>query len=256
MLKLQRAAVVTLFQELGQGKAADGWSKSRMLQRLDKLPGTVDDDTADVLKTEESKTLLKKIVKAHAALDDGQGFDESTVELLGFEKGESPAEEAAEEKPAAKKAAAKKPAADDGDEEDAPKPKPKPKAEAADEDDEDAPAPKKAAAPKADAEEGEKKKGPPKGTKPPSKAGGEGGPGIIGSIVEFLKGASAEKPITKKGIVTKLSKRFEDRDASAMAKTVNVQVPNRIKTDKKLDVRSVDLEGGGKGYYIAPAKGE
>lgn len=88
--------------------------------------------------------------------------------------------------------------------------------------------------------------GKPKG-KRPEKAGGDKGPGVIGSIVEFLSAASEDKPITKKQIVEKLAKRFPDREAEAMAKTVNIQIPGRLKKDKSLDVRKAD-EGGG--YWI------
>lgn len=64
-----------------------------------------------------------------------------------------------------------------------------------------------------------------------------GGAGVIGSIIEFLGKASEDKPITKNGIVKKLAKRFKDRSAEAMKKTVNVQVPTRLRSDKGLEVQ-------------------
>lgn len=80
----------------------------------------------------------------------------------------------------------------------------------------------------------------------PKKAGGNGKPGVIGSILEFLQAASAKKPLTKEQIVAKLANRFKDRDPESMAKTVNVQVPSRISAEK-----GVNVEKNENGYYIS-----
>lgn len=92
--------------------------------------------------------------------------------------------------------------------------------------------------------EGEEKKEKKKGGFPQG-AGGDGKPGVIASIKEFLSKASEEKPVSKKDIVKKLKERFPDRDDEAMGKTVNVQVPNRLRKDAGLDVKKNES-----GYWI------
>src|SRR5690606_3546912 len=84
---------------------------------------------------------------------------------------------------------------------------------------------------------------------PPKKAGGEKGPGVIASIIEFLEAASEEKPLSKDKIVERLAKRFPDRDPESMSKTVAVQVPNRLKSDKGLNIKKND-----RGYWIVTGK--
>lgn len=83
----------------------------------------------------------------------------------------------------------------------------------------------------------------------------ESGPGVIGSIVEFLSTATEEKPMTKKELTDKLAERFKDRDREGMAKTVAVQVPARLAKDKGLKVKAMELKDGegkhlGTAYYI------
>lgn len=68
------------------------------------------------------------------------------------------------------------------------------------------------------------------------------GPGVIATIVEVLKKG---KPVTKEAILAVLVKRFPDRDADSMGKTINVQVPNRIAKEQKVTVEKTD-----KGYVI------
>jgi hypothetical protein len=88
------------------------------------------------------------------------------------------------------------------------------------------------------------------GKAPPAKKGGDGKPGIIASIVEFIQEATPDKPISKKQILDKLVKRFKDGDADGMMKTINAQVPNRLIQQKGLDVVKTD----DKRFYIRPAK--
>lgn len=91
-----------------------------------------------------------------------------------------------------------------------------------------------------------KKKGPPKGTRPPASAGTGRGDGVIGTIEALLRDAGkAGVPVTKKTIGEKLHAKFPDRPLEAMMKTVQVQVPNRLRKDKKLDVQKNDS-----GYWI------
>lgn len=109
-----------------------------------------------------------------------------------------------------------------------------------DEEDDDVEAPAKKKAGKKDAK-------PAKGAV--KSAGGDGKPGIIDSIVEFLETATAEKPLTKDKIHDRLVKRFKDRNSESMWTTVNLQVPNKLRTDKGLNVQKNE-----KGYYIAAGK--
>jgi hypothetical protein len=75
-------------------------------------------------------------------------------------------------------------------------------------------------------------------------AGGEGKPGVIASIREFLK-ASGKKGITKEEILTKLTDRFPDRAADSMKATINVQLPGRIGGDE------FKVEKNGDKYHVA-----
>jgi hypothetical protein len=72
------------------------------------------------------------------------------------------------------------------------------------------------------------------------------GPGVIKTIVAAIK---ENGPITKEGILAILVEKFPDRDAEAMKKTINVQVPNRISKEHDLVIEKTD-----KGYKVAPAK--
>lgn len=74
-----------------------------------------------------------------------------------------------------------------------------------------------------------------------AKKGGDGKPGIIASIVEFLQGAASEKAaLSKKDILSRLTKRFPDTDADGMMKTINAQVPNRLIAQKGINVVKTD----------------
>ena len=67
-------------------------------------------------------------------------------------------------------------------------------------------------------------------------------PGVLSTILEVLKKG---KPITKEGILAVLVKRFPDRASESMAKTINVQVPNRIAKEHKVKIDKTE-----KGYVI------
>lgn len=83
-----------------------------------------------------------------------------------------------------------------------------------------------------------------------AKKGGDGKPGIIASIVEFLQGATSEKAaLSKKDILSKLTKRFPDTDADGMMKTINAQVPNRLIAQKGVNV----VKTGDKRFYVPAA---
>jgi hypothetical protein len=100
-----------------------------------------------------------------------------------------------------------------------------------------------------DEEEEDEKPAKKKG-KAVKSAGGDGKPGVIGTIVEALKGASKTKPITKAGILAKLTKAFPDRDAKGMKSTINIQVPARLKAEKKLNIVKVENEDGPVSFYV------
>lgn len=83
---------------------------------------------------------------------------------------------------------------------------------------------------------------------PKKKASKKEGPkkvGVIASIIEFLGKASAKKPLSKADLAEKLSEKFPDKEKNSMASTINVQVPNRIRKDKGIEVSKNE-----NGYWI------
>jgi len=91
----------------------------------------------------------------------------------------------------------------------------------------------------------EKAKAKPAKDKPAKKAKEDKGPGVIASIVEFLKEATAKNPIDKKTILAKLVERFPERGEDAMKSTINIQVPSRLSKDKGLNIKKNE-----DGYFI------
>ena len=79
----------------------------------------------------------------------------------------------------------------------------------------------------------------------PAKKAVEKKGGVIASIIEFLTAASASKPLSKKSLVAKLKERFPDREELALSRTINCQVPTRLRKDKELDVKKND-----EGYWL------
>ena len=63
-------------------------------------------------------------------------------------------------------------------------------------------------------------------------------PGVIASILEFVQAG----PISKKHILSKLTKRFPDRPAEGMEKTIAAQLPNRMAKERGIKIK-VDDEG-------------
>ena len=78
------------------------------------------------------------------------------------------------------------------------------------------------------------------------KATGTRKPGVIAEIITIL----GEGQHTKKEIADKLAERFPDRDADKMLKTVNCQVPNRLRREKEL----VIMQRSGKYWIDADAE--
>lgn len=85
--------------------------------------------------------------------------------------------------------------------------------------------------PKAPKEKAQKSDSKKKTQKP--KAAKRTGPGVIASIQEYI---TNHGPISKPQILAKLKQRFPDRDAEAMTKTVNVQLPGRMSKEKKIKI--------------------
>lgn len=80
---------------------------------------------------------------------------------------------------------------------------------------------------------------------PAKKAPAAKGPGVIASIIEFLTKATAKRPLSKEQLADRLEKRFPERGREAMLRTINCQVPSRLKSDKNITVNKND-----KGYWI------
>ncbi len=281
-MKVEKAAVLKMFVELGY-KGADKWPDNRIGTKIDGLPKLEIDEKDMKGLTEKSKDLLDSILNAlekddpvqvaapeasqedkpkkKPVKDDDDEAPKKKAPVKDEDDGEEtvkkkPKDEDEDEAPKKKKLAEddeapkkKKLAEDDDapkkkkpadDEDEAPAKKPSKK-----DDDEDEPKKKPSAKEEENGEEPKKK-----GKAPPKSAGGEGKPGVIASIEEFLLGANEDKPISKKKIADKLCERFPDRDRDSMEKTINVQVPNRMAKDKGHNIQSAESESGKKLYWV------
>lgn len=81
------------------------------------------------------------------------------------------------------------------------------------------------------AEKAEKKEKPAKKEKEVK------GPGVIKTIVSTIKDHG---PITKEQILQKLVEAFPERDADAMKRTINVQIPTRINKEQDFQIENTD----------------
>lgn len=113
------------------------------------------------------------------------------------------------------------------------------------------PAPKKPAAAKPEPAAKPKKRGGWQPGDPPLAFDLNRGPGVISSLVEFLKKANAEKPLTKAAAVEKLHAKFPTRDRLQLTTTVNNQMPSRLRI-----VRGIHLHKDGKGGYWIEGDGQ
>jgi len=241
-----------LFVALEMPMAAK-WTEKRLMDKIKKLPEAVDEDT----DAGEYQELLDELLEAVSEKDEIEiTEDEAPAKKKKTTKKKTTAKKA----PAKKKAAAKEEEEyedaeeeeEEEEEEEAPKPKrsrkkvapKKAKAEVEEdveddeeEDDEEEAKPKSKK--KAAAKKSNNKKATNKAPKTPK------APGVIASIAEFLKKATGKKPISKDALCEKLAERFPERDPDSMMRTINVQVPNRLKSDKGLVVKKND-----KGYWI------
>lgn len=238
-MKVDRKAAVALLEELGT-KTAGQWPEARLLGGLKKIVDKVDDETE--FESEESAKLVKKLTKAIGA--------EEEIEITGFSNGK-----VTSTKVKGKKA---KPAKDESDEdEDA-------EEEEEEESDEEESEEEEEESDDEDAEEEEtdedetvpvhskksKKDKKAKGKKSATKkaAGGGGGikkVGITDLIVKTLEAASEDAPVSKKKILSALTKKFPDRDPDQMARTINTQMGWHLKN------KGYKFKRNDKGYWVS-----
>lgn len=247
-MKISLTAARNLLTALGM-KQAKEWDAAKAAQRAEKVFSELDVYTdADTMAGIKDKAVfdlikqLKKLRKEKGKLEVGDD--------------DAPAAPKAVKKQVAKAVAGKgKPDDEEDEEEESDSEADEEEEESEDEDSEDDE--ESSVEEEEDEDEKPRKKKDPKTGAPPAKkdaprkAGAPGQPGVIASIIEFLAKASDKKPLTKKMIGEKLAKRFPEKDIAGMMKTVNVQVPNRIKVEKDLNV-----EKNESGYWIGsiPAK--
>ena len=265
-MKVTRDTAVRVFEAI-QFATASKWPEERISERLNKLHEVVDDDTV-FSGTPEDQEILDQLVadsaKGKNALADEDDaiaaaapaaatkpappveeeaeVEEEVEEESEAEEAEEVEEEVEEEEPEAPPA---KPATKKGVK-NVTKPAAKPVTKKA-----PAAATKPAAA-----------KGKPVAKAAPAKAPAKAaakaapakkGPGVIASIVKMLTDASEQKPITKAQILKKLGTMFPDgtiEPGHGMHITVTVQVPHRLREDKRYDVR----DNGEKAYWIPRLK--
>lgn len=222
-MKVKRKDLDALFVALEMPMAAK-WSEKRLLDKISKLPDVVDEET----DAGDSQDLLDSVLEA---------VEEGTEITIVSAKASKAAPK--KTKAAAKK---KKPPAEEEPEEEY---------EEYEEEEEEPPKKKTKAAAKKKTAAKKKKKAPepPKGAnkkkKPAPKPKTPKGPGVIKSIIEFLKKANSKRPLSKDALLEKLEDRFPERTPDAMRTTINIQVPNRLKKEKELDVRKNE-----KGFWI------
>lgn len=71
------------------------------------------------------------------------------------------------------------------------------------------------------------------------------GPGVIRSLVDLLKAATPEKPLTKEKAVEELVAKFPDRKSEKIKTTVSNQIPSRLRI-----VRGIHVWSNAGGYWI------
>lgn len=103
---------------------------------------------------------------------------------------------------------------------------------------------KKVKAPKAGTDSVEKKEAKPKTSKEKAEPGK---PGVIATILEIVKAASKDKPITSEQILKKLEKAFPEKDPNSMMNTIKVQLPGRMSREKNITILKDEEKGG---FYV------
>ena len=80
-------------------------------------------------------------------------------------------------------------------------------------------------------------------------------PGVIACIVEMLRNANADKPVSKLDILTELVKRFPERGSDKLQATLTMQCPSGLLIEKKIKVQTViDASTKLRRYYIDDAE--
>lgn len=232
-MKIKKSDAEKLMVAMGYENAAT-WKPEKLKKKIEAVATA--DDPSEGIDDDIVGELIDAIVTAKEneeeieIEDDGEGADEAG------EKPEKKAGKKDKSKKAGKKEKATEEESEDEDEEEP-------------EDDEDeAPAKKskkgkkdKKSSDDEDAKDLKSKKG--KGTKKPEKVG------VIAFIIKILSKATERKPITKEAMLDQLAEQFPDRERDGMKVTINAQVPGRLKSEKKLDIRKNDKTPAG--YWIA-----
>lgn len=82
-------------------------------------------------------------------------------------------------------------------------------------------------------------------------------PGVIACIVEMLRNANKDQPISKFEILTELVKRFPERGSDKLNATLTMQCPSGLLIEKKIKVQTViDASTKARKYYIDDAETE
>jgi hypothetical protein len=214
-----------LFQELGV-KTANKWSAARMGEKIPTLAEHIKEGDKEAT-TDESKLVLTAILEALEnetdieVVDDDQEFGGGKKKSKKAVKEEKPAKA---EKKSSKKAKAVVKEEDEEEEE-----------EEEDDDEEESDDDDSEEEDEDEEEEAEKPKKSSKkaGKAQPAKAKAE------------KKEPSEKKP----GVIARLAKQFPEREEESMQKTINAQVPGRLRKEKDMNIDKND-----KGYFLVPAK--
>lgn len=80
-------------------------------------------------------------------------------------------------------------------------------------------------------------------------------PGVIACMVEMLRNATAENPVSKLDILGELVKRFPERGQDKLQATLTMQVPSGLRIEKRIEVKTVvDPSSKVRRYYIDDAE--
>lgn len=188
-------------------KTAARWSLKKLADKITGLPDILDEETE--IEDKKLSKLLKEVLNAVENDDEIVVLEDEVEE-----------EETEEEAPKPKKKGDKKTAKRGS---------------------------KKASDDEETETEAEEEESVPVKPKPAKKGPGKRGVGVIATIIEELRKASAKKPTTKEKILAVLVKKFPDRDPKAMKSTVSSQIPSGLRTEKGLVVQSND-----KGIWLDP----
>ena len=242
-MKVTREDINALFVAIGvEEEMVTKWPPARLQKKIAGLPDICDDDT----DAGDQQELLDKILEALE--------EDEEIEVTAAKKSKTSKASKTGGKGKGKtssKGKGKKAAADEDDDE----PDDDDEEPDDDEPDDDEPDDDEEEKPKKSSKKKKSSKATKKVTKKPKKEN-KSGPkkvGVIATIVEVLKKSSKSKPVTKDAICEVLEERFPDRDPASMMRTINVQVPNRLKSDKGLEIEKV-VKGDKAHYFISRTK--